>query len=231
MNIMNIAGMAKSSLIDYPGLVSCVLFVPGCNYSCYYCHNRSLLDGPYRIMPVETVVAFLKSRTGLLDAVVISGGEPTLQEGLAGFMEIAAGLGFKLKLDTNGSRPDVVERLSDQGLLDYCAVDYKAPSCRYKEICGGAAEIEQVQKTIDLLLRRGIPFEVRTTVLPLLSQDDLVQMAKELPLLPRYVLNRYRRPEKYLPRDREKVDIEPYTRELMESIAQLVAAYQPNVSL
>ena len=228
---MTIAGIVKSSLIDYPGFVSCVLFVPGCNFDCFFCHNRSLLDGTHRVLSPDAVEAFLRRRIGLLDAVVISGGEPTLQKDLIAFAETIVNLGFRLKLDTNGSRPDVVKSLLDLGLLNYCAVDYKAPFDRYKEICGSAADAQQVFDTIMLLIKSEIAFEVRTTVLPQLGKEDLITMAKELPPLPRYVLNRYRKPEAYLPCDRERVEKAPYTKAQIEAFADKMSALQPNVTV
>ena len=100
---MTVSGIVKSSLIDFPGLVSCVLFVPGCNYDCFYCHNRALVDGPYEVLNPVYIREFLEKRAGLLDGVVISGGEPTLQPDLKQFAQTVKGLGYKLKLDTNGS--------------------------------------------------------------------------------------------------------------------------------
>ena len=187
---MNISGIIKSSLIDYPGLISCVLFVPGCNYTCFYCHNRSLIDGSHILMTPQYVSEFLKKRAGLLDGVVISGGEPTLQNDLIPFMQMIQGLGYQIKLDTNGSHPDLVEEIINLRLCDYIAVDYKAPAERYPEFCGFGSDADQVIKTIRLLSESDVPFEVRTTVIPQLGTNELALMAKELPTVSRYVLNR-----------------------------------------
>jgi len=226
---MTISGLAKSSLIDFPGLVSCVLFVPGCNYDCFFCHNRMLVDRPYEVLNPDYIREFLEKRAGLLDGVVISGGEPTLQPDLMEFAQMVKSLGYKLKLDTNGSRPEVVRELIKERLFDYYAVDYKAPSARYPEVCGEGARAEKVLETIRLLLESGIDFEVRTTVFPQLSKEDLVAMAKELPLLPRYVLNRYRKPERFKERDRSKIEEPPYTQSQIKALAEAVKKYQPNV--
>ena len=228
---MVIAGMVKSSFVDYPGLVACVLFVPGCNYNCYYCHNRSLIDGTHDTISSEFVDAFLRRRAGLLDGVVISGGEPTLQKDLIAFTEKIGALGYRLKLDTNGSSPAVVSQLLQAGLFHYYALDYKAPAERYREICRGGADASAVRRTADLLLCAGIPFEVRTTVIPQLSETDLIHMAKELPVLPRYVLNRYRKPERYLSCDEAAVEQTPYTHQQIKSFADLVRPWQPNVTV
>jgi len=227
---MDVCGIIKSSLIDYPGLVSCVLFVQGCNYNCFYCHNRSLIDSTHSSLNPDYLQDFLTKRTHLLDGVVISGGEPTLRNDLMAYAEKIKRLGYQLKLDTNGSSPGIVEQLLRRGLFDYYAVDYKAPAARYQEICGPAADAEAVQKTIGLLLKSGVDFEVRTTVIPQFSSADLITMAQELPLLKRYVLNRYRKPEKFLLCDRLKVEQIPYTQSQINGFANLIRPWQPGAS-
>lgn len=225
---MIISGLAKSSLIDYPGLISCVLFVPGCNYNCFYCHNRSLIDGTHDIIETEVIENFLKKRTGLLDGVVITGGEPTLQSDLISYMTMIKNLGYKIKLDTNGSSPQIIEQILNTDLYDFFAVDYKAPSARYKEICGKDANAETVLDTIKLLLNAKIDFEVRTTVIPQLTENDLKCMANELPLVPKYVLNRYRPPEKFLPCDKDRIEKKPYTQSQIIEFANNILDIQPN---
>jgi len=228
---MTISGMVKNSFLDYPGIVACVLFVPGCNYNCFYCHNRSLIDGTHEIMLPRYVEEFLKKRIGMLDGVVISGGEPTLQPDLFPFMESVKALGYKVKMDTNGSSPKVVKELLKAGICDYFAVDYKAPSDRYHEICGPFAYVGKVLETIRLLLEASAHFEVRTTVIPQLSGQDLLRMAKELPLLPRYVYNNYRPPQKYLPCHQDLVGQPPYTKAQTEAFAGFVRHFQPHVTV
>lgn len=226
---MIFAGMVKNSLIDYPGLIACVLFVPACNYDCFYCHNRFLLSGDSDKLDLADVEDFLQKRQGLIDAVVISGGEPTLQKDLIAYLEKIRKMGYKLKLDTNGSNPEVIEKILDKGLVDYYAVDYKAPKGRYQEICGEKADPEQVLVTINLLLSQGADFEVRTTVIPQLKIEDMLQMARELPQLPRYKLNAYRIPEKYLPEDKERVEEKPYNREQIAAFTKEISFFQPQV--
>ena len=226
---MIISGMVKSSLIDYPGLIACVLFVPGCNYGCFFCHNRSLIDGTSEILNPGTVEDFLRKRAGLLDGAVITGGEPTLQPGLAEYAGMIKGLGYKIKLDTNGSSPKIIESLLEAGLCDYYAVDYKAPASRYEEICGGPGA-ETALETIELLLEKNADFEVRTTVIPQLAEEDLITMAKELPVVPKYVLNRYRKPEKYLPRDSVRAEAGPYSQGKINEFAEIIKKYQPNTA-
>jgi len=150
---MIISGMVKSSLVDFPGLVSCILFVPGCNYNCYYCHNRALIDGSDDILDLNEVDAFLKKRVGKLDGVVVTGGEPTLQPDLIPYIKYLKELGYKVKLDTNGSAPHIVEQLIKEGLCDYFAIDYKSPAARYEEICEND-NAKTVLETINLLTKK-----------------------------------------------------------------------------
>jgi pyruvate formate lyase activating enzyme len=227
---MILSGLVKSSLIDFPGLVACVLFVPGCNYDCFYCHNRMLIDGSHETLDEKQVFAFLKKRAGFLDGVVISGGEPTLQPDLMDDIKEIRRLGYKVKLDTNGSSPGTVEKLLREGLCDYFAVDYKAPAARYREICGGASDAQNVLRTIQTLLDFKADFEVRTTVIPQLKEEDLAIMARELPIVPRYVLNRYRKPELFLPCDAEKVEQTPYGQDQVVRFSEVLRACQPNTT-
>lgn len=226
---MTISGIIKSSFVDYPGLISCVLFVPGCNYNCFYCHNRSLIDGTHEILNSRFIDEFLQKRVGLLDGIVISGGEPTLQSNLIPFVKSIKDLGFKLKLDTNGSSPKIVQKLLQLDLFDYYAVDYKAPAYRYREISGSKEGADAVLRTIDLLHYAAVSFEVRTTMIPQLLETDLILMAKELPLLSRYVLNPYRKPERFLSCDTSKIEKTPFTKVQLESFAKKIQPFQPNV--
>jgi pyruvate formate lyase activating enzyme len=175
------------------------------------------------------VIQFLEKRVGLLDGVVITGGEPTLRSGLMQYLAMIKAMGYKIKLDTNGSSPDVIKQILSEELCDYFAVDYKAPASRYKEICGNGANADVVLETIRLLQHHDIDFEVRTTVIPQLSEADLLTMAKELPLLNKYVLNRYRKPEKFIPSDIQRVSKTPYSSLELQHLASAIAHVQPNV--
>ena len=227
---MIIAGLVKSSFVDYPGLPACVLFVPGCNYDCFYCHNRQLLGNVPPNLPLDEVMAFLKKRVGQLDGVVVTGGEPTLQPDLIPFLLEVKALGYRVKLDTNGSSPEIVKQALAQNACDYYAVDYKAPQGRYFEICGGNADADHVLSTIDLLLQAKAEFEVRITVIPQLSQDDLLQMAGELPAVSRLVLNRYRKPDCYKPGDEARVIQTPYSQAEIAAMAEAIRKVQPGVT-
>lgn len=224
---MLIEGIVKSSLIDFPKTLSCILFTSRCNFDCFYCHNRDLIKGSGFLVSEEEVFSFLEKRKGLLEGVVITGGEPTLQKDLVPFMSKVKALGYKIKLDTNGSRPDVVKNVLEENLRDYFAVDYKAPQDRYEEICSFPGT--KVLETINLLLESNVDFEARTTVIPQLTLEDLTTMAKELPILPKYVLNKYVKPKKFLEKDADKINAKPYSPDEITKMAEILKEYQPNI--
>ena len=161
-----IAGLQKMTLLDYPGKVACTVFLQGCNFRCPFCHNSDLLgkEGPETI-PVETLMTFLKKRAGLLDAVCVTGGEPTLQPGLEDLLRQIKGLGYLVKLDTNGNRPAVLKELVEKGLVDYVAMDIKNSPARYGETAGVPnMTLEHLEESIRYLLAENVAYEFRTTV-------------------------------------------------------------------
>ena len=194
---MMIAAVVKTSFVDYPGKIAAVVFTPGCNLNCFYCHNRGLLATDSRSDGVapEEVFRWLGERQGLLDAVVITGGEPTLQPGLAGFIAELRAMGYLVKLDTNGTRPTVLASLIDAGLLDYAAMDIKAPSVKYEMLCGVPVDPDTIDASIDLLLSGRIDYEFRTTVVPQLTKADILAIGQRICDARSYVLQQYRRPE------------------------------------
>ena len=183
---MNFRGMAKFSLVDYPGKLSCILFTGGCNLRCPYCHN------PYLVVYEKTqpkisereIFDFLESRRRKLDAVVISGGEPTLRgDAVARFAEKVKQMGFLVKLDTNGTFPEKAIDMIDEGLLDMLGVDYKAPAAKYAEVSGVKLTDlhDRVSKLIRHIISKNVPRDIRTTVhKKYLSFDDLKTMRSEL---------------------------------------------------
>lgn len=166
-NAVRIGGLQKLSLSDYPGKVAAVVFVQGCNYRCPFCQNPHLVPRlGQEELPTEQVLAFLQRRRGKLDGVVLSGGEPIIASGLMTFFRQVKSLGFLVKLDTNGSRPVILERLLQKGLLDFVAIDIKGPPSRYHEIGGMHADANAVSESVRIVRESGIAFELRTTVVP-----------------------------------------------------------------
>lgn len=226
---MKIAGLEKNSFVDYPGHMAAVVFAPGCNYDCFFCHNRPLLYDDAPLIPIGEVMFFLQKRAGTLEGVVVTGGEPTLQPDLGDFIRDVRRLGYLVKLDTNGSRPEAVGKLLAGGMLDYVAMDYKAPFDRYPELCGPGADHRAVRATLELLRAAGAAYELRTTFIPQLSVDDIRLMAEAASPLPRYALQAYRPPGVYKKEDRFRVRAAPHTPADLRAAAQAAAPYAERV--
>jgi pyruvate formate lyase activating enzyme len=166
--------------LDYPGgLISAVIFAQGCNFACPYCHNPNLVRLFGEPVDDEGVMAFLRRRRGLLDGVVISGGEPTLQPDLADFCKKLRGLGYLVKIDTNGARPEVVADLIERKLINYVALDLKADPRAYPAEIAPADPGGAVLETVGLLKRSGLPHEFRTTVVrPFVTEETIIAIAR-----------------------------------------------------
>jgi pyruvate formate lyase activating enzyme len=194
---MKIAGIEKCSLVDYPGKLACAFFAPACNMNCLYCHNRHLLrkEAENHCLAPDAIRAFLTKRRGFLDGVVISGGEPTLHPGLGDFACEVRAMGFPVKIDTNGTRPETIRRLIASGAVDYISMDVKAPLAKYEAICGAPVKIAGIEESIDLLLEGRVEYEFRTTVPPQLNADDLSAIAERIRGARLYVLQQCRMPK------------------------------------
>lgn len=162
---MDFVGIDKFSLLDYDENVSVVIFAPTCNYRCPFCHNGDSVLGSNFSIPFEDILSFLKSRVGLIDAVVVSGGEPTLMDDLEDKIEKIKELGFKIKLDTNGTNPDVLSKLLGKNLINYIAMDIKNSENRYAETVGVTNPLmDKIKQSISLIMNSGIDYEFRTTL-------------------------------------------------------------------
>lgn len=182
---MNIRGLNKFTLIDYPGKIACVVFTAGCNFLCPYCHNPFLVIDPESqpLIDENDVYKFLDSRIGKLDAVVISGGEPTLRKKIFAFASEIKKRGFLIKLDTNGSNLCAVKKLYESNCLDFIGLDYKAPQSKYNALSKSMnfSIYKQITETISFIVETGIKSDIRTTVHKLLlSESDLFTMRTEL---------------------------------------------------
>jgi pyruvate formate lyase activating enzyme len=192
---MRIGGLQKLSLIDYPGRVAAVVFLAGCNFACPFCHNPDLVDPPPAEGPsAEEVLALLAARRSLLDGVVISGGEPTLHAGLPEFCRRLKALGYPVKLDTNGSRPEMLARLLGEGLVDCVAVDIKTDPERYPEWISPGFDPEALRASLRIAGSGGAAAEFRTTcVKPIVTPEVVVGIARGLIRgAPLYVLQPFR---------------------------------------
>ena len=179
---MKIVGIQKLTLLDYPGKVACTVFLNGCNFRCPYCHNAELLGDGDEVMTVAGLLTFLRKRQGILDGVCITGGEPTLHPVLPALLRAVRALGYAVKLDTNGYRPEVLGAILVGGLVDYVAMDLKNGPEGYAETVGLAqVELAKIQQSIRFLMDSSVDFELRTTVVkPLHSGETVTSMAKWL---------------------------------------------------
>ncbi len=161
---MTINGLLKLTLLDFPGKCACTVFFCGCNFRCPFCHNATLVRGEGESISEEEFFSFLKKREGILDGVCITGGEPTLQKGLRDFIKRIKDMGFAVKLDTNGARPDVLGSLLSEGLLDYVAMDIKSSPEGYERAAGCKIDTDKIRESVSLLIGGNTDYEFRTTV-------------------------------------------------------------------
>jgi len=192
---MIFSGLHKTSVIDYPGKVSCVLFLSGCNFDCPYCHNPELVKGHLSRLPVldeRAFFGFLEERIGFLDGVVISGGEPTLHKGLISVCERIKRMGYPVKLDTNGSRPKVIKQLILEGLVDYIAMDIKTDPFLYSLHIVKDHLPDDILSSIWTIVESGLAYEFRTTCAkPIIDPQIIAEIAKTIKGAMLYVLQRF----------------------------------------
>lgn len=187
-----IAGFQKTTLLDYPEKIACIVFTQGCNFKCGYCHNPELFEKKEPVITLPALFEFLKSRTGKLDGVVITGGEPTLQKELKDFIKEIKSLDFLVKLDTNGTNPDIIEELLKEKLIDYIAMDIKAPIEKYPDITNTNVNKDQIQRSINIILNSKIDYEFRTTaVREQLDIEDFKQIGTLISGAKRYYIQKF----------------------------------------
>ena len=217
---MQIAGLQKSSLIDYPEKIACIVFTQGCNFRCGYCHNPELFEKREPLLSTKAFFEFLKTRQNKLDGVVITGGEPTLQKDLKDFIYEIKNLGFLVKLDSNGTNPNIIENLLKENLLDYIAMDIKAPLNKYEKIINIKVNTENIQKSINLIVNSNIDYEFRTTVIKTqLNYEDFKEIGKLINSAKKYYLQKFI-PSKIL--DKNLMNEKTYSDEEFEKIKQLL---------
>ena len=176
---MIISGLQKLTLLDYPGKVACTVFLSGCNFRCPFCHNALLVERPSEAenMSEEKFLSFLKKRVGILDGVCITGGEPLLRKDITEFALKIKALGFSVKIDTNGSRPDMIKELVDSGAVDKFAMDIKSSPEKYSLTAACDVNIDDIQRSVSLIMNSGVDYEFRTTVVnPIHTKYDFEEI-------------------------------------------------------
>ncbi|MDE2079392.1 MAG: anaerobic ribonucleoside-triphosphate reductase activating protein [Patescibacteria group bacterium] len=192
---MTFGGLEKFTLIDYPGLPAAMVYTIGCNFRCPYCHNPELVDETVETrIPEEEVLAFLANRKRVLEGFVVTGGEPTMHDELPNFLRKVKALGYRVKLDTNGTNPAMVRALMKAKLVDYYAMDIKSPLSAYAAAVQRPVDTDAIQESIELLkgAPKGVSYEFRTTVVKgMLSPEDLEQIGREIRGAKRYYLQKF----------------------------------------
>jgi pyruvate formate lyase activating enzyme len=233
---MDVKGWVRTSLIDFSGHIATVVFTAGCNFRCPMCHNAELVLSPNALptLAPDTLWTFLRKRVGQITGVVITGGEPTLQVDLPEFMAEVRGLGYAVKLDTNGYRPSVLRDLLEAGLVDYVAMDIKAPPEKYGVLTGiPDLDLSRIERSLALLRTVDIPCEFRTTLVPgLLDIEDVAAIARWLSAdgvgaATQYVVQQFRGQETL---DPNLAAVAPYASEVLRQAAERARDWLPDVS-
>ncbi len=192
--LMKIGGFQKCSLIDYPGKICAIIFTQGCNFRCSYCHNPELVEPNLFAKPIpeEEIFSFLAKRKGKLEAVELTGGEPTLQPDLLEILKKVKAMGYLTKLDSNGSNPEIVQKAVDLNLVDYLAMDVKAPLEKYRRIVDYGVDLNKIKQSIALIMNSGSEYEFRTTVVKSqLNKDDILKIGQLIKGAKLYILQKF----------------------------------------
>lgn len=221
---MRIGGFQKTSLLDYPSEVSAIVWTVGCNFSCPFCYNVDIVNKTVALISEDEIFLYLKKRRNMLDGVVITGGEPFLQGDLKEFCGKVKSLGYLIKIDTNGSFPDELEGLFDECLVDYVAMDIKAPKEKYHMLAGVSVKLENIERSIALIRDRAPDYEFRTTFVPdLLDKKDIEDIGRWLCGSKRFFLQQCKSNTALLSLDTEMVI--PYSRQYLLGCLQVVAPF------
>jgi pyruvate formate lyase activating enzyme len=229
---MLIAGFQKSTLLDYPGKIAALIFTYGCNLRCEYCHNPELVVQPCKksmIVSEDEIISFLKSRINVLDALVITGGEPTLQPDLIPFIKKVKKLGFLIKLDTNGTNSNIVKDIMDMNIVDYWAMDIKYDKDIYKQELQNKIDYYEIENCIKLIMQEAKDYEFRTTyVKGIHTIDSVKKIAKLIQGSKRYYIQNFR-PGKTISSNLSFKN--SYTQEELEQFKKIVKKYVNNVHI
>lgn len=229
---MQVGNLEKFTLIDYPGKLACTVFCVGCNFACPWCYNSEIVlpekTKKKSLIPEKELLFFLKERKDFLEGVCLCGGEPTVYPDLPEFAKKIKDLGYQIKLDTNGSNPKILEKLIKDGLVDYIAMDIKAPKDKYKEIIGNVQNfgeiIENIEKSINILKESKIDYEFRTTVVPILLQkDDILKIARWISPSQKYFLQSFQPKDTTI--DADFGEVKPYPQDYLVEIKQAIEPF------
>lgn len=189
---MKIGGFQETSLIDYPDTISAIIWTIGCNFRCPFCYNKQLVKGEIENIPEDKIFDFLEKRKGKIEGVTVTGGEPLLQNDIEIFIEKIKDMGYLVKVDTNGNYPKKLEDLIDRRLVDYVAMDVKAPKRKYDLLSGTKINLKKIEESIEIIKNKAVEYEFRTTIIPkLLDKNDVVDIAKWIKGAKKYYLQQF----------------------------------------
>lgn len=223
--MVEIKGLEKFAPKDFPGFIASTVFLPGCNFRCPYCHNSGLVLRPetYATIPTGFFLAYLDSRQGWLEGICVSGGEPLLAAGLEELLSVIKERKMLVKLDTNGSRPEKMKRLIEAKLVDWLAMDVKAPLSRYGEVTRSAVAPEEIARSVEIIAASGLDYMFRTTVVPgLVGEKDILEIARWLAGSRIFQIQQFS-PVDTLDRNFEQ--IQPFSRDEIHRLEELARPY------
>ena len=226
-----IKGFIPTSLIDYPGKIASIVFFPRCNFSCPFCFNPEMVNDSEELKEIdpENIFSYLESQRKWIDGVCLTGGEPTLHEGLPELISEIKKRGFLVKLDTNGSNPEMLKKLLDEKLVDYVAMDIKAPLEKYEKSANSKVNLGNIKRSVDLIRSSGVEYEFRTTVVPeLFDKNDAIAIGQWLKGSKKYFLQQFR-PDKTLNKSFQSQ--KQYTPEQLKEFAELAKPYFEKVEV
>ncbi len=230
--MLPIKGIQKTTLIDYPGVIASTIFIGGCNFRCPFCHNVSLVNDIDALptIPEVDMIEYVRERKKYIDGICITGGEPLLYPELKGFVQVIKDAGYLVKLDTNGTNPQLLEDMMDLDLLDYIAMDIKAPKAQYAAAAGVPVDISLIEKSVELIKQGRVPYEFRTTVVPrLFPKQEVPSVGEWLKGSDRYYLQQFSKQAELLDSAfREEV---VYSKKDLEDMAEQLRAYIKKVEI
>lgn len=235
---MYIGGFSKNTLIDFPQTIACIVFTQGCNFFCPYCHNPDLVAGPRKsegtgdLFDENQIFEFLRQRQGLLEGVVITGGEPTLQNDLREFCRTVKQLGYKIKLDSNGSRPGILKDLLEENLLDFISMDIKTGLDRYDLVVSKKFNVQKIEESLQLVMSLAPAYEFRTTCSkPFVTPDILDRIGRKVSGADQYILAKCSRNVKVLDSGFVKSDNHFFSDQEMNELKAVMEPYVKKVVL
>jgi pyruvate formate lyase activating enzyme len=223
---MNIRGLYKTSLINYPGKISAVIFTGGCNLRCGFCHNPELVLNGNNLEKFsrDDILSFLKKRYPIVDAVVITGGEPTLSPNIEKFCKDLKDMGISIKIDTNGLKPEIISSLIKKKLVDYAALDIKTSPEKYESATGAKADFSKILETLNILSNSGIQYEARTTCIPgLVTEEDIIKIGNAVGHLDRYYLQQFFSDNPLIDENLRKLT--PYTIDVLQKFKKTASSF------